>query len=140
MFIQKRRIVAEDEIDMEPVDVIDDDMEVEEEVIVEPEAADLLFEAEDVAELIAEITEVPVEVTADETTVTFAVGEDEFIVEAEGDEEVLEAVSVKKRGVKAAAKKAVSKKAPVKSSRRPARKPVEASKKTKVARRVPRSK
>lgn len=73
MYIQKRKIMA-------------NDMGAN----VAPEASDLLFEAEDVAELVAEVTGEPVEVTADDTTVTFAIGEDEFTVEAEGDEEILE--------------------------------------------------
>lgn len=60
------------------------------EAVVDAEASDLLFEAEDVAELVAEITGEPVEVTADETTVVFAVGDEEYTVEAEGDEEILE--------------------------------------------------
>ena len=87
MFIQKRRIVAEDVIDEE---VVDDVME-EGEVEVAPEATDLLFEAEDVAELVAEVTGEAVEVNVEDDAVTFAVGEDEFTVEAEGDEEILEA-------------------------------------------------
>lgn len=74
MFIQKRKIMANTETDP----------------VVAPEASDLLFEAEDVAELVAEITGEPVEVTADDTTVVFAVGEDEYTVEADGDEEILE--------------------------------------------------
>lgn len=83
MVIQKRRIVADEEVMVE-----------ETEVDVAPEATDLLFEAEDVAELVAEITGSPVEVTVDDSgdAVTFAVGEDEFLVEADGGEEVLEAV------------------------------------------------
>lgn len=79
MFIEKnrrRRIVAEDEIN------------------VAPEATDLLFEAEDVAELVAEVTGEVVDVTADGDEVVFAVGEgeaaEEFTVTAEGDEEILE--------------------------------------------------
>lgn len=78
MYIQRRRITANTDVDANPS--------------VAPEAADLLFEAEDVAELVAEVTGEPVDVTADEDTVTFAVGEDEYTVEAEGDEEILEAV------------------------------------------------
>lgn len=69
-----------------------------EEVNVAPEAADLLFEAEDVAELMAEVTGQEVEVTAEDTSVTFAVGDDQFTVEAEGDEEVLESVRKNFRG------------------------------------------
>ena len=70
MFIQKRKIMAEEEVQ------------------VAPEATDLLFEVEDVAELVAEVTGEEVEVTAEEEEVTFAVGEEEFVVQAEGDEEV----------------------------------------------------
>lgn len=60
---------------------------------VAPEATDLLFETSDVAELLAEVTGEEVEATADETgdAVTFSIGEDAYTVEAEGDEEVLEA-------------------------------------------------
>lgn len=58
---------------------------------VAPEATELLFEAEDVAELVAEVTGQPVEVEADENTAEFTIGEDIYTVEAEGTEEVLEA-------------------------------------------------
>lgn len=78
MYIQRRRITANADVDGETT--------------VAPEASDLLFEAEDVAELVAEVTGEPVDVSADDDTVTFAVGEDEYTVEAEGDEEILEAV------------------------------------------------
>lgn len=75
MFIQKRKITAGEEVD------------------VAPEATDLLFEAEDVAELVAEVTDE--EVTAETTedgSVEFTVGEDDvYEVQPEGDEEVLEA-------------------------------------------------
>lgn len=73
MFIQKRktRVVADTD--------------------VAPEATELLFEAEDVAELVAEVTGQPVEVQADENTAEFTIGEEVYTVEAEGDEEVLEA-------------------------------------------------
>ena len=91
MYIQKRKITAADEVD---VDAMDTGAEVA------PEAADLLFEAEDVAELVAEVTGEPVEVSADDdgSTVTFAVGDDEFTVEAEGDEEILQSVRKTLRG------------------------------------------
>lgn len=82
--VAKRRVRANDEIDEEVVD------EVAEEVEVAPEASDLLFEAEDVAELVAEVTGQDVAVTAEDDVVTFEVGDDEFVVEAEGDEEILE--------------------------------------------------
>ena len=99
--ISKRaKVVADDELDvMVP--------ESEAEVDVTPEASDLLFEAEDVAELVAEVTGQDVEVAAEDDTVTFTVGQDEYVVEAEGDEEVLEAV-----------RKPLSKKSAVRASRR----------------------
>jgi len=114
MFIQKRRIVAEDEIDTN-VENIDTEMSEEgmDDTVIAPEATDLLFEAEDVAELVAEVTGEPVEVTADDTVVTFAIGEDEYVVEAEGDEEILESSTKVLRG-----KRAVS----ASTNRRPARK------------------
>ena len=45
------------------------------EVNVAPEASDLLFESEDVAELLAEVTGQVVDVTADSNEVVFSVGE-----------------------------------------------------------------
>ncbi len=91
MMIQRRnRIVAGEELDGGATGVGTAE--------VAPEATDLLFEAEDVAELVAEATGEPVEVTADEDSVTFAVGEDEYTVEAEGDEEILEATRRPLRG------------------------------------------
>ena len=45
---------------------------------------------EDVAELIAEVTGEPVDVTVDDSEVVFAVGDDEFTVTPEGDEEIVE--------------------------------------------------
>lgn len=110
-----RRIVAEDEIN------------------VAPEATDLLFEAEDVAELVTEITGQPVEVTADGDAVTFAVGEgeaiDEYTVTAEGDEEILESSRRMLRGKRqvSASRRPMARR-PVSASRRPmARRPVSAS-------------
>lgn len=99
----KRRVVAEDEIiDDEFVDdeVVDDVDEGEADVVVEPEATDLLFEAEDVAELVAEVTGEEVEVAIDDEadTVVFTVGEDEFTVVPEGDEEVVESATKRTRG------------------------------------------
>lgn len=72
MFIQRKRrnVLADTEID--------------------PAATDLLFETEDVAELVSEVTGEPVEVTSDEDRVTFTVGDDEYTVTPEGDEEILE--------------------------------------------------
>lgn len=102
MFIEKRKITAGEEIE------------------VAPEATDLLFEAEDVAELVAEVTdeEVTAEVT-DDGSVEFTVGEDDiYTVTPEGDEEVLEAVTKvfkNKKSVKASRNN--NKKAAVKASR-----------------------
>lgn len=103
MFVCKKntkKVTAGDELDtevMEPEmdeDVVDDTPDAEEDVNVAPEATDLLFEAEDVAQLVAEVTGQPVDVDTaeDGNSVEFTVGEDVFTVTAEGDEEVLEAV------------------------------------------------
>lgn len=106
-----KAIKADEEIieeDMPEEEMLDNEEVVDEgaegDVTIEPEASDLLFEVEDVAELIAEITGEPVDVSADEESVEFAVGEDVFTVEAEGDEEILESTRrplTNKRTVKA---------------------------------------
>lgn len=91
------------------------------EATVDPAATDMLFEAEDVAELVAEVTgeEVTVEVDDADDSVIFTVGTEEFTVEPEGDEEILEASTKSLRG-----------KAPVRASRKAApRKNVRASRK-----------
>ncbi len=88
---------------------------------VAPEATDMLFEAEDVAELVAEVTgeEVTVEVDDADDSVIFTVGEEEFTIEPEGDEEILEASRKVLRG-----------KTSVRASKTaPARKEVRASRK-----------
>ena len=66
--------------------------EIEEigEVEVAPEATELVFETEDVAQLVAEVTGEDVEVEADENSVVFTVGDYDYTVEPEGDEEILE--------------------------------------------------
>lgn len=113
MYIQRKRIVAEEEVNTAPAATAE----------VDPEATDLLFEAEDVAELVAEVTGEEVEVTVEDDAVIFAVGDDEFTVEPEGDEEILEAVRLpRKKAVaastrKPATRKPAAKKQPVKSSR-----------------------
>lgn len=87
MFIQKRKITAAEDVDIE----------------VAPEATDILFEAEDVAELLAEVTEQVVEVNVDGEDVIFNVGEDEFVVTPDGDEEIVETSrKVLKKAVEAA--------------------------------------
>ncbi len=109
-----QKIKAEDELDME-MDVVDEAPEAVGDVSVDPEATELVFEAEDVAELVAEVTGEEVSVTVDTDAVVFTVGEDEFTVEPEGDEEILESSRRVLRGKK-----------PVKASRRmpAAKKPV----------------
>lgn len=90
--VSKRRLVEADEvIDEEIVDVpAEEDAAVE----IEPEATDLLFEVEDVADLVAEVTGEPVEVSVDDETgaAKFTVGDEEITVEPDGDEEILESV------------------------------------------------
>lgn len=95
--IRRRNIKADDEVMDE--EIIEDAPaeDVPSEVDVAPEASDLLFEAEDVAELVAEVTGEEVAVTVDDEAVTFEVGEDVYTVEPEGDEEILESTKVKKR-------------------------------------------
>lgn len=115
-----RKIVkAEDEIEeIDDIDV-DDDVDVDfddadfEDAPVEE--SEILFEAEDVAEVLAEATGEPVDYTVDDETteVTFTVGENEITVTPEGDEEVVEE-STRVRGRKIAASR--------KMMRKPARK------------------
>ena len=81
----RRRVTAGDEIDT-PVEA----PAAEAEVVVDPSATELVFETEDVAQLLAEVTGDTVEVEADETAVTFSVGDADYTVEPEGDEEILE--------------------------------------------------
>ena len=107
-----RKIKADDELDLEMDEVVDEAPEAE--VSVDPEATELVFEAEDVAELVAEVTGEEVSVTVDTDAVVFTVGEDEFTVEPEGDEEILESSRKVLRGKRS-----------VKASRKmPARRPV----------------
>ena len=89
-------VPAEDvEVDLPAPEDVDVDVDVdvtdgEAEVTVDEEATELLFEAEDVAELVSEVTGLPVDVTVDEDEVIFAVGDDEYTVTPEGDEEIVE--------------------------------------------------
>ena len=73
---------------------------------VDPAATDLLFETEDVAQLLAEVTdsEVTADVDEDTDSIVFTVNDEEYVVEPEGTEEMLEAstrVLRSKRAVKA---------------------------------------
>ena len=111
MVISKKRIIASDDL-----------AETSEEPGVD-EGADmgLLFEAEDVAQLITEITgeDVDVAPSDDGDYVDFTVGDEVYTVEADGDEEVLEAVRrplAKKRSVAASRKVKNTQRKPVKSA------------------------
>ena len=133
MFVKKRRIVAEAEIDPQmdaPVEDVDMTDEGAGAVSVDEEATDLLFETDDVAQLVAEVTGEDVQVTTDPETdaVVFGIGQDEFTVTPEGDEEILEARTMpKKPAVKASTRtKTFS----------PSRKSVRASKKIRTVRRA----
>lgn len=133
MFVKRRRIVAEAEIDPQmdaPVEDVDMTDEGAGAVSVDEEATDLLFETDDVAQLVAEVTGEDVQVTTDPETdaVVFGIGQDEFTVTPEGNEEILEA-------------RRMPKKPAVKASTRtrtfsPSRKSVRASKKTRTVRRA----
>ena len=130
MLIRKgQRVFADEEIDVEE-EVVDEAPE-EASVTVDPEATDLLFEVEDVAQLVAEITGEVVEVSADSDAAVFTIGEgegaEEFTVTADGDEEVLEASRKMLRGKKpvTASRKAMLRK----RVNTPVRKPVTASRK-----------
>ena len=87
------------------------------EVFVEPEATDLLFETEDVADILAEATGEDVAVSSDPETeaVTFDVGGEQYEVTPEGDEEILESRNVRGRRVSASRRAGRA----VRASRRP---------------------
>jgi hypothetical protein len=108
------RVVADDEVEEQTTAVAEEAGDVD----VAPEAVDLLFEATDVAEVIAEITNEDVEVDTDDETgeVVISVGEgenkEEYVVTPDGDEEFVES------------SKRVARKATVKASRKPARRPM----------------
>lgn len=125
---RRRRVLAEEMMDDEVMDTVDEGEAGG--VSVDPAATDLLFEAEDVAELVAEITGQAVEVTVEDDSVEFAVGEDVYTIEAEGNEEVLEAstkILRNKRTVSASTRR-----------RHAARRRVAASRQTRPLRKVTR--
>ena len=115
-----RRMIRSDE-EIEEIDEIPakDEIPVEDEDIdvVEDVEEEILFEASDVAEVLAEVTGEPVDYTVDDETceVTFAVGDDEITVCPEGDEEVVEE-STRVRGRKIAASKKMPRRSPRKVS------------------------
>lgn len=126
--LRRRAIKADEEIaDIEaPVE----DIPAEGEVSVDEAASELLFEAEDVAELVSEVSGMPVDVTVDEDEVTFTVGDDTFTVTPEGDEEIVEEskrVRRSARSVKAGRRI---------SARRPMARRVSASRRAMATRRV----
>lgn len=107
-------------------------------VSVDPEATELVFETEDVAELLAEVTSEDVEVVADENEITFTIGDTDYTVQAEGGEEVLEAsTSVRRRNAIRANTQRVNNRRPVAASRQVNRNPKPAGR---VVRRSPSSK
>lgn len=114
-----KAIKADDELDVE-----DELPEVEDtDVEVSPEATELLFETEDVAQLLADVTQQPVDVdTADDgESVEFTVGKDVYTVESEGDEEVLESVRKpfkRKKAIKSSRQMSKNIKKPVRQIRR----------------------
>ncbi len=123
MVIHRKRstkaIKADDELDVEDELPEVEDIDVE----VSPEATELLFETEDVAQLLAEVTQQPVDVdTADDgESVEFTVGKDVYTVESEGDEEVLESVRKpfkRKKAIKSSRQMSKNIKKPVRQIRR----------------------
>lgn len=104
----RRPIKAEEEM-IEDAPVMDD-------------PGELLFEATDVADLLAEVTGEDVNMDMDDNVVVFTIGEDEYTIEPEGDEEVLEAVRKplrNKRPVAANTERIPNRKPPVKASTKP---------------------
>lgn len=75
---------------------------------VAPEATELLFETEDVAQLLAEVTDEDVTVDVDDDTdeIVFTVADEEYTVAPDGEEELLEASTriMRKKRVNAASK------------------------------------
>ena len=114
----RRSVKADEEIvDDIPAEVEDVEIPAEEaEVTVDESATELLFEAEDVAELVAEVTGEAVDVTVDDTEVIFTIGDDEYTVTPEGDEEVVEQSTRMRKGAR---RVSASRRMP---ARRPARK------------------
>lgn len=124
--LRRRAVKADEEI--EEIEAPVEDAPIDEGgVNVDAEASELLFEAEDVAELIAEVSGQPVDVTADEDEVIFTVGEDEYTVTPEGDEEIVEESRRVRRARSVKAGRAV---------RRPMARRVSASRRASATRRV----
>lgn len=88
------------------------------EVVVAPEVYETVFEAEDVAELIAEVTgeDVAVDTQDESGIVEFTIGDSTYTVEPDEDDEILEATVRRNVKYDRAALKGCDK---VKSARRP---------------------
>ena len=128
--LQRRSVKADDEIIEDiPAPAEDAPVAEEAEVTVDAGASELLFEAEDVAELIAEVTDTPVDVTVDEDQVVFTVGDDEYTITPEGNEEIVE----ESRRVRRSAR---SVKAGRRMVRRPSARRVAASRRAMASRKV----
>ena len=142
--LRRRAIKADVDLGEEDIDEIDDlpmdDMPMDDmpaegaDVNIDEAASELLFEAEDVAELVSEVSGLPVDVTVDEDEVTFTVGDDTFTVTPEGDEEIVEESTRMRRSVRSVrAGRALSARRP--AARRPAARKVAASRKVSATRR-----
>lgn len=116
----RRAIKAGEEFEDEMIDdapVVDDVEDEVEDVEIAPEATELLFEVEDVAELVAEVTGEDVTVDADENVVEFTIGDDEvYTVEPDDDAELVESAKSCRKPVKASRR--VAKRSIRKTSRR----------------------
>lgn len=113
----RRAIKAGEEFEDEMIDeapAVEDEVE---DVEIAPEATELLFEVEDVAELVAEVTGEDVTVDADENVVEFTIGDDEvYTVEPDDDAELVESAKSCRKPVKASRR--VAKRSIRKTSRR----------------------
>ena len=93
MFIKKRRIVAEEElpetVDTEMEETFEDEDAGEGEVNIDPEISEVLFEAQDVGEILAEVTGEDVDVYSDQDTgdVIINVGDEEYTITPDEDAE-----------------------------------------------------
>lgn len=103
----RRRYVRAAEDDDAQIDETINVDDVDTDADVAPEATDLVFEVQDVADLVSAVTDAPVDVDVadDGNSIDFTVGDDEdaevYTVEADGNEEVLESVRTRKKAVKA---------------------------------------
>ena len=102
----RRRYVRASDDDAEIDETINVD-DVDTDADVAPEATDLVFEVQDVADLVSAVTDAPVDVDVadDGNSIDFTVGDDEdaevYTVEADGTEDVLESVRTRKNAIRA---------------------------------------